>query len=53
VKEVQATVNGVETTLLLSDEDASKFDEAGYQRKKQDADAGTTATKARKTTENK
>lgn len=51
MKEHTTTVNGVETTLLLSDEDAASYDEQGYQRKRAEGDKPS--TKARKATENK
>lgn len=49
MKEVKTEVNGVETTLLLDDEDARKLDESGYQRKRADEQQ----TKARKSVDNK
>ena len=38
MNEVKTTVNGVETTLLLNDEDAKAYDkgEIGFQRKRAD-----------------
>lgn len=51
MQEVKTNVNGIDTTLLLDDEDAKRVDELGFKRKR--ADDNDVSTKARKSTENK
>jgi hypothetical protein len=57
MQEVTRTVNGIETTLLLSDEDAANVDTTGFRRHVDLADVdekqANVSTKARKSTDNK